>query len=119
MSRSARMSSPSSSNTEPTARRSRDARLIEPCGLLDGAPAAQAVRAGMAMPLAGGGGYTLARLIDFTGARLIPVTDLPEDWRDVADRLGAAPPAWAGLGDGPVVMGILTAPPDSLSDGGD
>jgi dihydropteroate synthase len=119
------MSSPSSNSSDPTGKRSRNDtplpadRLIEPCGLLDGSLGRDAVRGGCALPLAGGGAFTLARLIAGTTSRLVPAGDLPEAWRNVAARLAAVPPAWAGLGPGPVVMGILNVTPDSFSDGGD
>jgi len=44
---------------------------------------------------------------------------IPADWRDSAARLGAVPPDWAGLGNSPLVMGIVNVTPDSFSDGGD
>jgi dihydropteroate synthase len=118
------MSSPSSNSSDPTGKSGResprpDDRLIEPCGLLDGPLGQEAVRGGFARPLAGGGAFTLARLIEGTASRLVPAAELPEVWRQVADRLAAVPPAWARLGPGPVVMGILNATPDSFSDGGD
>jgi len=94
-------------------------RLIEPLALLDGMAAVAAVRSGDALPLAGGQAYCLARLIDGGTARLVAARDLPDDWRDVASRLVAAPPVWAGLGPAPEVMGILNITPDSFSDGGD
>jgi dihydropteroate synthase len=95
-------------------------RLIEPLGLLAGAEAGEAIRQGVARPLAGGGAaYTLARLIDGAEAHLVVAADVPGEWVELAERLAAAPPDWAGLGAAPVVMGILNITPDSFSDGGD
>jgi dihydropteroate synthase len=97
------------------------ARLVEPLGLLQGAEAREAIAAGLALPLAGRHmGYALARLMAPDGAeRIVPVAQLPGEWRDVADRLAAPVPDWAGLGGGAVVMGIINVTPDSFSDGGD
>ena len=85
----------------------------EPCGLIDGADAAAAIDAGLALPLAGGPmAFTLVR----TGGRILPVTDIAPT--DLA-TLTAPPPAWAGLtGPRPWVMGVLNVTPDSFSDGG-
>ncbi len=96
-------------------------RLLEPLGLLGGPDAAEAVRAGLARPLAGGPlAFTLARLID--GAPDYPVvrsTQLPPGWDALAERLAAPVPPWAGLDpQRPAVMGIVNATPDSFSDGG-
>lgn len=96
-------------------------RLIEPLGLLDPAMAAPAIAAGAALPLAGGlGGFALARVIEPDGATSapVPVDRLPGSWLELLPPVTAAPPSWAGLPDGPVVMGILNATPDSFSDGG-
>ncbi|CAH2605031.1 Dihydropteroate synthase [Rhodovastum atsumiense] len=94
-------------------------RLIEPLGLLEGEAARQAIGEGRALRLAGGGAFTLARLIDGDSRRLVAATDLPADWHDLATRLGTTPPDWAGFGAVPVVMGIVNVTPDSFSDGGD
>ncbi len=95
-------------------------RLIEPLGLLDGEAAVDAIGQGLALPLAGGRlAFTLARLIDETGARLVPVAAIPDDFAPTRARLTAKPPPWAGLpADRPAVMGILNVTPDSFSDGG-
>lgn len=106
-------------------------RLIEPLGLLHGPAAAQAVDAGLALPLAGGpAAFTLARLIEPGAAdRLVGVRDIQadgiqedwiqEDWRDIARRIADAPSPWAGLPtDRPAIMGILNVTPDSFSDAG-
>jgi dihydropteroate synthase len=96
-------------------------RLIEPLGLLQGAAAQVAIASGLALPLHGGRmGYTLARLIAKDDApRSVAVNELPDEWRDVAEKLAAPVPDWAGLGGGAVIMGIINVTPDSFSDGGD
>ena len=94
-----------------------DMRLIEPLGLLPPHAAADAVAAGFALPLAGAGAFTLARLV-YEETAPIAVTALTGAWRDTAARLGDAPPAWAGLPSHPAVMGIINVTPDSFSDGG-
>ncbi|MCA7118088.1 MAG: dihydropteroate synthase [Acidibrevibacterium sp.] len=95
-------------------------RLIEPLGLLDGEAAAAAVAERLALPLAGGRlAFTLARLIDESGARIVPVTAIPDEFAPLRARITAKPPPWAGLPtDRPAVMGILNVTPDSFSDGG-
>ena len=92
-------------------------RLIEPLGLLPAHAAPEAVAAGFALALAGAGAFTAVRLID-SEARLIAAADLPAAWRDVAARLAAPVPGWAGLPPRPAVMGIINVTPDSFSDGG-
>src|SRR6185437_6112864 len=92
-------------------------RLIEPVGLLSPHVAGDAVAAGIALPLAGGGAFTAARLID-RETRLVATRDLPAEWRPEAARLAAPPPPWAGLPCRPSVMGIINVTPDSFSDGG-
>jgi dihydropteroate synthase len=96
-------------------------RLIEPLGLLDGAAALDATRAGLALPLAGGPlGFTLVRLIEDRGnPRPVPVGAIPADWAPALERVTRPRPAWAALDlDRPAVMGILNVTPDSFSDGG-
>ena len=84
----------------------------EPLGLLHGPDARAAIEAGVAAPLAGGSvGFTLVRY----AGQVVPVTDAP---REIVGRLCAALPDWAGLGAGPLVMGVLNVTPDSFSDGG-
>ena len=91
-------------------------RLIEPLGLLAGAAAAEAVTAGLALPMRGGA-FTLARLIGERAGPIVRAVDIPADWRPEA--LASVPPSWAGLTwDRPAVMGILNVTPDSFSDGG-
>ncbi len=86
--------------------------MIEPFGLLHGADARAAVAAGCAVPLAGGpAAFTLVRL----NGHVMPVADAP---REEVERLSVAAPDWAGLGRGPLVMGVLNITPDSFSDGG-
>ncbi len=85
--------------------------LIEPLGLLHGRAAAEAVAAGHAYWLAGGpAAFCLARV----DGHIVPA-------RELAPRpqaLTFAPPNWAGLPDGPLVMGIVNVTPDSFSDAG-
>jgi len=98
-------------------------RLIEPLGLLDGPEGAEAVAAGLAVPLgAGAGAFTLARLIDPERGldELRRAADVPADWRSLAEKLTRPAPAWAGLPPGrAAIMGIINVTPDSFSDGGD
>jgi dihydropteroate synthase len=95
-------------------------RLIEPLGLLSGASATDAIGRGIALPLTGEkNAYTVVRLIEGAEMVVVDAKNLPDSWREVATMLAAAPPAWAGLDENPVVMGILNVTPDSFSDGGD
>jgi len=81
--------------------------MIEPLGLLQGADAAEAVRLGLALPLAGGLAFTMARV----DGRVVPVAAL---------AAGLPVPApWAGLPARALVMGIVNVTPDSFSDGGE
>jgi len=105
----------------PAVRLPKAVRLIEPLGLLHGMVAAEAVAAGLALPLAGGpAAFTLARLIGPDAPpRLVAAPDIPAGWDDIRGRITAAPPAWAGLPTTrPAIMGILNVTPDSFSDGG-
>lgn len=87
--------------------------LYEPLGLLHGPDAAAALAAGIAAPLAGGpAAFTLLR-------HLGQVLTLAAAPTDAVARLSEPIPDWAGLGPGPLVMGILNTTPDSFSDGGD
>jgi dihydropteroate synthase len=88
--------------------------LIEPLALLDGAEAAEAVAAGRALPLRGGGAFALARLIGPGGGRLVAAGDLPAAWLGQAAVLAAEPDWGVPV---PSVMGILNVTPDSFSDG--
>jgi len=90
------------------------AEPLEPLGIVHGPAAHAAIASGVALPLAGGSSaFTLLR----KHGVIRPVTALPPDW--AIEGLAAAPPPWAGLGRGPVVMGVLNVTPDSFSDGGD
>ena len=92
-------------------------RLIEPLGLLAGPAAAEAVSAGLALPLRHGA-FTLARLIGEGDGPILRATDIPHDWPVAA--LAAMPPPWSGLDwRRPAVMGILNVTPDSFSNGGE
>ncbi|MDB5369301.1 MAG: dihydropteroate synthase [Roseomonas sp.] len=96
-------------------------RWLEPLGLLHGPAAFHAVRAGHAMPLAGGpAAFSLLRLIeDGQEFGICPAAALPDDWDDLLPPLTRRPLPFAGLPhDRPLVMGILNATPDSFSDGG-
>ena len=92
--------------------------MVEPTGVLHGALARAAVKAGFAAPLQGGdSAFALCRLIGETPSRIVPVDAVPDAWRDALATV-CAPPPDAGLPPGPLVMGILNATPDSFSDGG-
>lgn len=89
------------------------ADIAEPLGLLHGLDAASAIAAGVAAPLAGGPlAFTLIRCQD----RVLSLADAPQS---LVHRLASPLPDWAGLGAGPLVMGILNITPDSFSDGGE
>ncbi|MBR9762301.1 MAG: dihydropteroate synthase [Rhodobacteraceae bacterium] len=70
-----------------------------------------------ALPLTGGPlWFNQVERLTRDEARVLPVTDLPEDWQR---RLCRPRPALAGLSlDRPRIMGILNVTPDSFSDGG-
>jgi dihydropteroate synthase len=96
-------------------------RWLEPLGLLHGPAGFHAVRAGHAMPLAGGpAAFSLLRMIeDGKEQGIHPVSALPEGWEDLLPPLTRRPLPFAGLpNDRPLVMGILNVTPDSFSDGG-
>jgi dihydropteroate synthase len=96
-------------------------RWLEPLGLLHGPAGFHAVRAGHAMPLAGGpAAFSLLRMIeDGQEQGILPVSALPEDWLRLLPPLTRRPLPFAGLpNDRPLVMGILNVTPDSFSDGG-
>ncbi|OUJ16152.1 dihydropteroate synthase [Acetobacter sp. DsW_063] len=95
-------------------------KLVEPAGLLYGNEAVATVKAGVALPLAGGpAAFALAFLWD--GAQRtgpVPVERIPAGWREAMRMVTTAPPS-CGLPAGTTVMGILNVTPDSFSDGGD
>lgn len=91
--------------------------LVEPMGLLLPGDARQAVEAGVALPLAGGGAFTLVRSLE-PASDPVPAVRAPAAWADALRRLADPVPPWADLPPGPAVMGILNATPDSFSDGG-
>ncbi|HET7594938.1 MAG TPA: dihydropteroate synthase [Stellaceae bacterium] len=114
-----------------------DRLWLRPAGLLSGAPAAAAVAAGLALPLAGAGlAFSLVEILvrrpeDDVATALVPVAAL-RDWarkgaaglapriEQQLERLTVARPDWAGLPLArPLVMGIVNVTPDSFSDGGD
>lgn len=98
------------------------ASLLRPLGILHGTAAAQAIAAGLALPMPGGA---------FAAAEaLFPQADAPASRQNLSLEMAAAhrtaaylatPPAyWAGFAlDRPLVMGIVNVTPDSFSDGGD
>ena len=90
--------------------------LVEPLALTDGPPAAAAVAAGLALPLAGGPlAFSLVRI----EGRIVPVDRVPPVYADAVEKVSRAPPEWAGLGTKrPLVMAVLNVTPDSFSDGG-
>lgn len=107
-----------------------------PLGFSHGRAAAEAVAAGLARPLAGGGiAFSLVAAMGLTPDRRFvsvsaPIEEL-EDWlagpgRRFAPRtaarlaqLSAPRPGWAGFAlDRPLVMGVVNVTPDSFSDGG-
>ena len=93
--------------------------LVEPLGLIHGLAASEAVRRGLALPLAGGpAAFSLVRLIgDPLG--IVPVGNVPAAFLPAMQRLAAARAPWAALaGPPPWVMGVLNVTPDSFSDGG-
>ena len=92
--------------------------LIEPVGILHGRAAATAVGQGLALPLQGGASaFTLVRLLGQSASPILTLAQVPPPWQEALRRVAEAP-AMAGLADGPLVMGILNATPDSFSDGG-
>lgn len=75
-------------------------------------------RPGGALPLTGGPLWFthVERLERGAPPRILPASDLPDDWREA---LTAPRPAIAGFTlDRPRIMGILNVTPDSFSDGG-
>ncbi len=83
--------------------------------MLWGEPARLAHAAGLALPFAGGpGAFTLVRAAN----GVLPAAEAARRWPEPVARLTRAVPDWAGLGPGPLVMGILNVTPDSFSDGG-
>jgi dihydropteroate synthase len=106
-----------------------DGLYIKPLGIVFGAHAAQAVEAGLALPLAGGpASFSAAELIEgkpgasksvIARAGTLQAMEEPA----IAQRLeGLSAPrtAFAGVAmDRPRLMGIVNVTPDSFSDGGD
>lgn len=94
-------------------------RLIEPGGLVYGPEAVWAVKAGVALPLAGGSvAFTLATLIEHDRmSDPLPVGQVPASWQEKLDFITRKPSS-ADLPSRPLVMGILNVTPDSFSDGG-
>lgn len=94
-------------------------RLVEPAGLVYGRAAQEALKAGTALPLAGGpAAFTLVDLIDgYTRTGFRPVATVPASWQPVLARVVASPVSGM-VPPGAQVMGILNLTPDSFSDGG-
>ncbi|MFT8430843.1 dihydropteroate synthase [Acetobacter orientalis] len=94
-------------------------RLVEPAGLVYGRAAQEAIKAGNALPLAGGpAAFTLVDLIDgYTRSGFMPVAAVPAGWQAELARVVAAP-VGGMVPLGAQVMGILNLTPDSFSDGG-
>jgi dihydropteroate synthase len=99
-------------------------RYFRPLGLLHGPLAAQAVAAGLALPLVGGLAFTLVEVIKRDGAdverRIVRATDALIG--GVSPLHAPSPLKAEGWGGGdagaPFVMGVVNATPDSFSDGG-
>ncbi len=90
--------------------------MCEPLGLLTGVDAAAAVAAGIALPLAGGpSAFSLVRI----DGLVVGAVEAAAVWPGRVRALAVAAPDWAGLGPGPLIMGIVNVTPDSFSDGGD
>ena len=92
-------------------------RYLRPLGLLSGSAAREAIASGLALPLAGGPlAYSLVEIIE---------RHAPGDIRRRIEKPLALPSQAMGpslsrsTGEGPLVMGIVNATPDSFSDGGD
>jgi dihydropteroate synthase len=116
-------------------------RYLRPLGLLSGSAARDAVAAGLALPLGDGPlAYSLVEVIERHGPGDIrrEIVSLargtgeggahPLGWEGEggmqghphAPTAGAAGPSLSrSTGEGPFVMGIINATPDSFSDGGD
>ncbi|NHN88601.1 dihydropteroate synthase [Acetobacter conturbans] len=94
-------------------------RLIEPGGILHGPEAGRAIRAGVALPLAGGPtAFTVATLIEKDHvSHPMPVDRIPAGWRSTLETVTRKASS-ALLPSQPLVMGIVNVTPDSFSDGG-
>jgi dihydropteroate synthase len=86
--------------------------------LSDGPAAADAVAAGLALPLAGGPlAFSLVRLIPEN--RIVSIGGTPAEYAEARAALTRPRPDWSGLrGSPPLVMGVLNVTPDSFSDAG-
>lgn len=93
-------------------------RLLEPSGLLSGTAARDAIKAGLALSLAGGPlAFSLVRPIGSSGP--LPIYRLPAAGLEALEPLTRKRAPWAGLTlERPAVMGVLNLTPDSFSDGG-
>ncbi|WP_244980591.1 dihydropteroate synthase [Acetobacter thailandicus] len=94
-------------------------RLAEPSGLIYGSVAREAVRAGHALPLAGGpAAFTLVDLIDgYTRSGFMPVSSVPAGWQPQLERISRAPVSDV-VSLNKQVMGIVNLTPDSFSSDG-
>ncbi|MFP3921634.1 MAG: dihydropteroate synthase [Dichotomicrobium sp.] len=105
-----------------------DGLYIKPLGIVFGTHAAQAVEAGLALPLAGGpAAFGAAELIEGKPGQSKSViaraaTLMAMEEPAIAERLdvlSAPRPAFAGMAmDRPRLIGIVNVTPDSFSDGG-
>lgn len=94
-------------------------RLVEPAGLVYGRAAQEALKAGNALPLAGGpAAFTVVDLMEGSSRTgFMPVAAVPAGWQAELARV-VAPPSSGMVPLGAQVMGILNLTPDSFSDGG-
>jgi len=88
-------------------------RYLRPLGILSGSAARLAVAQGRALVLAGGPlAFSLVEIIDRArDSQIVPAAEL-------AAELAFHTAPRAQFADGPIVMGIVNATPDSFSDGG-
>lgn len=93
-------------------------RLLEPLAITDGPGAADAIAAGLALPLAGGPlAFSLVRLVP--DGRILPINRIPAEYAEAIAAVSRTPADWSGLdGKPPLVMGVLNVTPDSFSDAG-
>ena len=92
--------------------------FVEPLAISDGSAAADAIAAGLAMPLACGSfAFSLVRLIP--DGRVVPIDRIPGEYAEAIAAVARPRSNWAGLdGQTPLVMGVLNVTPDSFSDAG-
>jgi dihydropteroate synthase len=95
-------------------------RYLRPVGILAGAAARAAVEQGAALPLAGGPlAFSLVEVIERTGSGIHRhIAAAPGLRDDLSLHLAARSSVGPLSAEGPIVMGIINATPDSFSDGG-